>query len=602
MQFNKLRVPDQWNTYFTKYPQGFTILEALMDWVSQVNKMSTNLNEWNDYLQEFVETFEKELQGKVTDTLKEWQESGFLGDIINEALLKDLTDIKYSMFDFDITKARNTFIFDFEMKFETVNQGLVIDEKKHNIYASQVNTITGDNGIEGYRINRTDPAGKLLDTMLVRRGGHGTSFGIEYEGAFPYIWGETSSMNEDGTKKESYISRFPYIPGTEITGESPGVTNYFIHSAGMTATPFVDNKNELLAIRRTMGENPRATKVDIHNINSVKGGNLIPIYTFEFTEEMNNLPMQGLTLDGNLLYITFGMSINEYRLFQVDIITGEILHTLNGSDLNISRTEGGFLEPEGIYLYTDPNTGKKILFQVLVTDIANRRRYNLYALASSDIVSTFQGYASQKSQQIQLLRNDGNAFRKYELNGQGRLSDILDPGSYYFNSSEMNAFSDHPAPSSGGYWLHVSAKDTGATVRQLLVRNTTATNPNILHRVVNPTTGISSVWSGQSNKVVDFQNDFTNQYASAEHLQYHKEGNTLHILGIIKNEGTESTGIIFNLPVGFRPAYRQAVPIIVFGGIGELTVHTNGDVEISGFRDQISETTYMHCNATFSLL
>jgi hypothetical protein len=40
--FSPLNVPDQWNQYFTKYPQGYTILEALLNWVQQVDDMVDN--------------------------------------------------------------------------------------------------------------------------------------------------------------------------------------------------------------------------------------------------------------------------------------------------------------------------------------------------------------------------------------------------------------------------------------------------------------------------------------------------------------------------------------------------------------------------------
>lgn len=85
-RFNHLQVPDQYNQYFSKYPQGYTILEALLNWVQQVNDMTDNLTSWNTYLDEFVLTFDTDLQDKVTDTLSVWQSSGFLKIIIDQAL------------------------------------------------------------------------------------------------------------------------------------------------------------------------------------------------------------------------------------------------------------------------------------------------------------------------------------------------------------------------------------------------------------------------------------------------------------------------------------------------------------------------------------
>lgn len=93
MKFPHLKVPDQWNTYFSKYPQGYTILEALIEWVGQVDNMADHINSWNDYLDNFVATFDKGLQDKVIATLSEWQESGFLDIVISQALQTEL-DLK----------------------------------------------------------------------------------------------------------------------------------------------------------------------------------------------------------------------------------------------------------------------------------------------------------------------------------------------------------------------------------------------------------------------------------------------------------------------------------------------------------------------------
>lgn len=86
MKYNHLNVPSQWKGYWTRFPEGHTILEALIQWVSQVDSMVDNVNSWNEYLDNFVVTFDKELQQTVTDTLSDWQSTGFLDVVINDAL------------------------------------------------------------------------------------------------------------------------------------------------------------------------------------------------------------------------------------------------------------------------------------------------------------------------------------------------------------------------------------------------------------------------------------------------------------------------------------------------------------------------------------
>lgn len=97
--FKHLNVPDSWERYWTKYPQGMTILESLFEWVSQVDSMVDNQNKLNDNVVQFrneidafVGRFDDRLQTEVTNTLNDWQGSGFLDVVISEALQWQLDD------------------------------------------------------------------------------------------------------------------------------------------------------------------------------------------------------------------------------------------------------------------------------------------------------------------------------------------------------------------------------------------------------------------------------------------------------------------------------------------------------------------------------
>ena len=93
-KFNKLDVPHQWKDEFTKYPHGYTIFEALCKWVKQVDNMVDNINNWNTYLDNFVESFEFELQEEVQSTIERWQSEGLLDDIIGSVLTTELDNVK----------------------------------------------------------------------------------------------------------------------------------------------------------------------------------------------------------------------------------------------------------------------------------------------------------------------------------------------------------------------------------------------------------------------------------------------------------------------------------------------------------------------------
>lgn len=93
MKFNHLNVPGHWQNYWTRYPEGHTILEALISWVSQVdsmvdnqNKLNENVEQFRNEIDDFIGRFDERLQTEVTKTLKDWQSSGFLDLVISEAL------------------------------------------------------------------------------------------------------------------------------------------------------------------------------------------------------------------------------------------------------------------------------------------------------------------------------------------------------------------------------------------------------------------------------------------------------------------------------------------------------------------------------------
>lgn len=114
MRFKHLTIPDGWETYWTKYPQGMTILESLFQWVNQVDNMVDNQNSlavqvenFRTELDTFVGQFGEDLQKEVSLLLNEWQESGFLEVVISEAIEhkvfeveKQVEDMRVSVKDF----------------------------------------------------------------------------------------------------------------------------------------------------------------------------------------------------------------------------------------------------------------------------------------------------------------------------------------------------------------------------------------------------------------------------------------------------------------------------------------------------------------------
>lgn len=128
--YKYLHVPDHWEHYWSKYPNGYTLLEALISWTSQVNDMIASYNHMSDdmvalnrnfkaldkelraswagykdstektysdfkdeiltIINNFIGTIDPTIQDTVVDALTGWLTDGTLADIINS----DVFDMK----------------------------------------------------------------------------------------------------------------------------------------------------------------------------------------------------------------------------------------------------------------------------------------------------------------------------------------------------------------------------------------------------------------------------------------------------------------------------------------------------------------------------
>lgn len=92
-------VPPQWEEYWTAYPHGYTILEALVDWLSEFNDIVDNINDLNKYMDDFINQWQGEMREEVTQLLTEWKEQGVLEDILLAVYGKEVDNIKIDLSD-----------------------------------------------------------------------------------------------------------------------------------------------------------------------------------------------------------------------------------------------------------------------------------------------------------------------------------------------------------------------------------------------------------------------------------------------------------------------------------------------------------------------
>ena len=102
-KFIHLHVPETWQHYWTKYPEGYTILESLMSWVTQVDNMVDQLNKntldirdfiekITDFINDFTDKFGEKLAMEVVAQLTEWLNDGTLADIITNEVLTTISN------------------------------------------------------------------------------------------------------------------------------------------------------------------------------------------------------------------------------------------------------------------------------------------------------------------------------------------------------------------------------------------------------------------------------------------------------------------------------------------------------------------------------
>ncbi|MED1468591.1 hypothetical protein [Bacillus salipaludis] len=261
----------------------------------------------------------------------------------------------------------------------TVMQSFAVDEIHKQIFVSQVKSGHTGNVAESYIITRCSMDGQMLDSMTLTFGGHGTSIGVEINKNKIYIWSSFDKVNINGVTTGHDLVRFQYKADENLTPFSPNLQNYsdlINPSSSMLITPTIDNKNRKLAVSQR-DRYKHKQWVDIYNIDDILKHKPRKTNKIDIPESL--LLLQGLSLDGNYLYWRTGdeNEINYKDLVTVfDINTGRIIvqrRVALGWD--ISPYETIYREPEGIYMYTNSDTGKKMLFVGVVTGVRGKDNY-----------------------------------------------------------------------------------------------------------------------------------------------------------------------------------------------------------------------------------
>lgn len=510
---------------------------------------------------------------------------------VSEGLADTVKKSDYKKFFLD--KSDEVYLYDLELQRSNSNQGLAVDEEKEEFYATQALTI-GDDKVESYVISHLSLDGKLIGHMTVRQGGHGTAIGIETDNDKVYVWSNMIKIDSSGNIETQILCRFPYQENKEISINHSSVERLMeFPDRYQSMYPFCDNKNGILALCHSDSTtDPRSRRITTYNLDIAKQGDLKEINTFNFTNKMNESILQGLAVDGDEIYVSFGVDPKSMVIYQIDMNVGEI----KAENQGLSYVEG---EPEGLFLYTDLRTR----YKTLLTVVSNKGRQHLVAFSWNNSAQKFIGMRGKNAQNLKLTGDDGKA-KRLEVTS---LESVTNPGQYYFTTVETSDMVDHPKPGVAGWWLDVSGKDANGSVYQTLIRNS-LDNHDILFRIVR-SDGETTSWKNIVNyeetgpMKPNFINGWTNYYTDHDLLTYYKNAvNQLVISGVIKNKDPKSTSVVCNLPSDFRPKTKHSFFMKGGGSVFvEVIMEKNGDLKVGSLMGS-SESEYVFINCVVSLL
>ncbi|MGG0774693.1 teichoic acid biosynthesis protein [Bacillus rugosus] len=525
--------------------------------------------------------------------------------VAKETALDDLSVIVQQETSFDYTTVPPVYYTTLNLADKTVLQCFVIDEETGDIYATQVSSGNTDES-QSYTITRMNQNGVMLDSMKVVHGGHGTTIGLERENGQLYIWSNYDVVDTNGSTIGHDLVRFPYTPGATINGGNGGITRYSKFNDKYTI-PVIDQKNGLIAFRiKEEGDN---STVELRKLSDVKTGVDKKLGTVKVPSDL--LYLQGFTIDGYDLYWYTGDTNSQMypaELVQFSFKDGALKKRITcdfgrGAD---GKYEGDFREPESIYLYKDPITGKKSLFAGIATGTVGKRNAKIYAYHSKENAAKFATDLSAGYQGYALSKNNG--YSKRLPDGLTKLSTFRQIGYYYMYTTETKIITDHPSPGDAGWWLDVMPADPSGSVIQTLKRNSTGRDIKIYTRVVT-NTGVAGNWIEvmTSQKLswtnLPLKNGASNP-DSDNKLQYAVNGGMGYIRGRVNIPKTD--GVVFaTLPSEARPSsssWYQGCQVGGTTGDRKIAVRSNGEVAGLGFAvNNVDSVTYTYVNICYPL-
>lgn len=100
VKLTRFKISPQWKILWKTHPDGYTIVENLIEWASQANLLDDEIKNTQDKIKkikerinEFIEKFDADLRGTVADLLEEWDQEGFFEEVINHTIFNELNEV-----------------------------------------------------------------------------------------------------------------------------------------------------------------------------------------------------------------------------------------------------------------------------------------------------------------------------------------------------------------------------------------------------------------------------------------------------------------------------------------------------------------------------
>ncbi|MCM2675568.1 phage baseplate protein [Alkalicoccobacillus plakortidis] len=405
--------------------------------------------------------------------------------IVTNQTLGVLDDIEH---EFDLFKYEPYFFAELVPMSASVMQWFGIDERTENLFATQVHSTTSGNN-EHYVLSQMTPNGELIDYMIIKDGGHGTTVGLEWEDDVLYVWSNLNIVDGNNRVISNELVRFPYKPNTGI-GSISGIERFKKFNSVYT-TPTIDPAYGFITLRYS--RNGRQV-VELRKLSDIKEGvdNLLGEVIVSSDIDF----MQGVTSDGYDMYWYSGSANgtpHQPYLAQYDFKTGQEvarkLHTFGAE--NNGKFIDDFREPEGVFFYTDPVTKQRALLAGITVGGMGRRRHKVYSYGQRGSINKLMQYILSNPQLYAMTKSDGS--RKNIPANAKSLAEITKPGHYYLSIDDSLRLTDHPDPGNAGWFLDVLPGDRVGTVPQYLTRSTLTRKVRVFSRILNKSTA-SSKW------------------------------------------------------------------------------------------------------------